>query len=779
MLKFFADKSCRTSKSGSSVLNPNRIFAHYKQIIMNKRMLLLGLLLSFFSLQSKATIVYVDSAHVGGVQNGTSWATAYSNITSAVASSLTDSIWVAKGTYQTNQNSIPSAKIFGGFLNTDTSVAQRNWQNNTTRFKATGSWFIYGGVWINGVTIIGDTVNHGSGIYNGGHASSVITNCTFVNNDHAIYIDGSTFAIMPIITNCTFVNNKTQTNGAGIYIKGGTYVNQVTVPITDCNFTNNEALGIGDGIGAAIYDDGGSAIITNCTFNNNQSNYGGVYCSGNSSESVIKKCTFSGNHAGGGGGALFINGGVTTVDSCVFNNNQSEWYGGAIYDGSFNLTIKNSSFTNNQATSLTYCYGGAIASMNFFPNILNCTFTNNRAIGGIEGDGGSIFCSSGVINNCKFTGNKASRNGGGVATIYDNIRIYNCQFYADTAKQGGAISFNYNGTPRIINCLFNSNIADSIGAAVFIDTGINKSKIINCTFVKNTAVANTATIYNISDKAPLLRNNIVWSNSGGIYNGTATPMNNAYSLVQGIAANTTTHLIDGATNPLFVDTSGIGNYRLQSASPCIDIGNNDSIPAGITTDLQGNSRIYNSVVDLGSYEFNNIPLATNLLSFSGAKQKDQRILLQWQLKQNAALNFELQRSSDGQTFKYIYNGSSNKTEIDNLQYLDQETGSYNFYRLKLLQSNGSTEYSNVIYFDFTSRNESLKIHPNPAKETIHISFTDEKLLHTQAILTDIYGRTIREMVLNSMSQQLSMAGLTPGVYILKTITGNSVKIIKE
>lgn len=55
-------------------------------------------------------------------------------------------------------------------------------------------------------------------------------------------------------------------------------------------------------------------------------------------------------------------------------------------------------------------------------------------------------------------------------------------------------------------------------------------------------------------------------------------------------------------DPLFVDATN-GNFKLNSNSPAIDAGNNNLVPTGIQTDLNGNQRIYNSVVDLGCYEY--------------------------------------------------------------------------------------------------------------------------------------------------------------------------------
>ena len=66
------------------------------------------------------------------------------------------------------------------------------------------------------------------------------------------------------------------------------------------------------------------------------------------------------------------------------------------------------------------------------------------------------------------------------------------------------------------------------------------------------------------------------------------------------------------TAPLFASPSagaGMGydgttaNWRLQAGSPCINSGSNATVPADIDTDLAGNPRINNGVVDMGAYEF--------------------------------------------------------------------------------------------------------------------------------------------------------------------------------
>ena len=129
-------------------------------------------------------------------------------------------------------------------------------------------------------------------------------------------------------------------------------------------------------------------------------------------------------------------------------------------------------------------------------------------------------------------------------------------------------------------------------------------------------------MYN-SNSSPTLTNCILWGNTAPtgaqIYNDGTSSATVSYCDVQGGWAGTG----NINANPLFVDADGpdniVGteddNLRLSSGSPCIDAGDNNAVPGGIVTDLDGLSRFFNDpatsdtgngtppIVDMGAYEY--------------------------------------------------------------------------------------------------------------------------------------------------------------------------------
>ena len=447
--------------------------------------------------------------------------------------------------------------------------------------------------------------SEGGGMYN--HSSSLaINNCVFSNSASDLGGGMCNELSSPTISNCTFSNNAAQSINPMIMDKAGGGMfnfNSSSPTIIDCTFSGNTAVDWG---GAIFNHDSSSPTITNCTFTSNSvTHYGGGGIYNYQSSPTITSCNFSGNSADGGGG--------------IYN-----------YQSSASMTSCN--FSSNNAD-----YGGGIWNYSSSPTISSCNFTSNTAVYG----GGGIYNtdnSSPTINSCTFSNNTASRYGGGMYNSESTPTITGCNFTANTADGGGiddAIGggmYNYKSTPTITSCTFLDNAATTTGVWISLGGGItnidSSSNITNCTFSGNSAEAgggmynapssptltnctfygNSATygggIYNIGASTPNVTNCILWGDTGGeVYNDTSPPVPSpvvTYCDVQG--GHSGTGNIDA--NPLFANAGG-GDYHLLPTSPCIDVGSNDAIPAGVTEDFEGDNRIIdgdgdgNAVVDVG------------------------------------------------------------------------------------------------------------------------------------------------------------------------------------
>jgi hypothetical protein len=270
--------------------------------------------------------------------------------------------------------------------------------------------------------------------------------------------------------------------------------------------------------------------------------------------------------------------------------------------------------------SVVLVTNGAYAGGLTVTNPLLLTSVNGPGFTIIDG-GGTNRCVS-VLTNANLTGftitNGSAYNGGGIWSPLLDASIVNCVLVGNSSSFGGGA---YGGT--LYNCRLSGNTAYWDGG------GANSATLYNCTLSGNSS----ANPRPGGAFACSLNNCIVYYNS---------PFNHSGCVIN---YTCTTPISDtGAGNfdtpPLFVD-SAAGNFRLQSSSPCIDAGNN-AFAYGIT-DLDGNPRVFDSLVDLGAYEFQSFippvialppqdkvaPLGSTI-SFTVGATGTQPLLYQWQ-----------------------------------------------------------------------------------------------------------------------------------------------------
>jgi hypothetical protein len=245
------------------------------------------------------------------------------------------------------------------------------------------------------------------------------------------------------------------------------------------------------------------------------------------------------------------------------------------------------------------------------------TVKAGRADAATEPDcnGGGVYADRSGLSlvRCTFLDNYAGQRGGAIYNLAGGPSVTLCVFNGNHAAQEGGAVFNRQTTASVFNCLFKENTADVFGGAITsFDSTLN---MINCTLKDNSAAFFGGAVANNGSQATVI-NSVLWSNTPDqIMSFEPDSEVIWYSCVQG-------GLDDGSntsSDPLF------SGDRLSPESPAIDAGDSGSVPAGLTTDLDGRPRIYDgngdswTAVDMGAYEFTDQQPTLRLTSPNGGE----------------------------------------------------------------------------------------------------------------------------------------------------------------
>ncbi|MHC4140315.1 MAG: choice-of-anchor Q domain-containing protein [Planctomycetota bacterium] len=413
----------------------------------------------------------------------------------------------------------------------------------------------------------------------GSSAENSYTVVTGSGTDAAAVLDG--FTITAGNADGPDPGNLEWVRGGGMWILTG------SPTVTDCTFDSNYA----ESFGGALYNrEGSSPQITACVFVDNVSGDHSGAVHNFQSSPTFSDCAFTANVAlGDVAGAMRNSSSSPTIVGCVFAGNQAAVSAGAVY--------------NNDVVEATFA---------------DCTFTNNQTFD-LQGTAGAIFnhtCGTGlVISDCSFISNSGSA-GGAIYNYSSSPWVMGCRFIDNTSFDngvGGAIVNGQDADPIFVNCLLRGNHASGGGGGIA--TGIDCfPRLVNCTIVDNTSDATIGGVYTTDGAGghseTTILNSIVYGNGGiQIFNYAGAITTVEYSDIQGGYAGTGNINAD----PLFADADG----RLAPGSPAIDAGSCPAVPAGITTDLDGNPRFVDDpcredtgnppndapYVDMGAYEF--------------------------------------------------------------------------------------------------------------------------------------------------------------------------------
>ena len=301
-----------------------------------------------------------------------------------------------------------------------------------------------------------------------------------------------------------------------------------------------------------------------------------------------------------------VQGTNSTLDGFTVCNGRADPSGGGISVGRF-CTVRNCLITSNSAIT-----GGGLMVFGEAINarVEDCTIADNVA--GYSGGGVALYNNSyGSLDRCVVRDNVASNYGGGVWVQYGGS-ISNSWIGGNRTLQsdGGGIYLDYQGTTNpavVVNTVLSGNAAARFGGGVYSVGPVGTlSPIVNCTIVSNTAGVDGGGAW---AKTTRFINDILYFNSAPT-NANLNAHDSELSCLISNCCTTSNYFWPNITDaPAFVD-AGAGDFRLATASFCIDAGTTNGAPR---TDIEGNPRprIGKPVVlgatttncDIGAYEY--------------------------------------------------------------------------------------------------------------------------------------------------------------------------------
>ncbi|MCF1420792.1 T9SS type A sorting domain-containing protein [Mangrovimonas futianensis] len=216
-------------------------------------------------------------------------------------------------------------------------------------------------------------------------------------------------------------------------------------------------------------------------------------------------------------------------------------------------------------------------------NITVASFSNPP----YQGNGGGIYndMSNAIFSNIFLYNNSANNGGGGMINLYESPQLINMVFANNHSNTNGGGLYNYFSGPTIINNTIYGNTAIQ-GGGVYNDHNVSESIV--------TTFYNTVLYNNSSDITNYLT--IISANSSHNYSENYTG--------NGFVTLTSDPFID-AFNFIgddFIPGTMDDGLLPSLSSPLINAG--DNTYNTLTTDITGNDRFNEGIIDVGAYEYN-------------------------------------------------------------------------------------------------------------------------------------------------------------------------------
>lgn len=167
-----------------------------------------------------------------------------------------------------------------------------------------------------------------------------------------------------------------------------------------------------------------------------------------------------------------------------------------------------------------------------------------------------------------------------------------------------------------------------------------------------------------------------------------------------------------------------------------------------------------------------VPLPIELLSF-GAKAMDQQVLLSWQTLTEINNDYmAIERSVDGKDFEEVgvVKGAGTTFIPQSYELWDKQPyQGLNYYRLRQVDFDGTTTFSDIVSVVFKGKGRGVKVFPSLAEDFINIRLEQPTTSNGEIRIYDLNGKLRHRQVLEngSLSLGINISHLNPGHFIVQ------------
>jgi hypothetical protein len=174
-----------------------------------------------------------------------------------------------------------------------------------------------------------------------------------------------------------------------------------------------------------------------------------------------------------------------------------------------------------------------------------------------------------------------------------------------------------------------------------------------------------------------------------------------------------------------------------------------------------------------------VVLPLEWLSVKGQLTNNNTARITWQVDEQAVKNYEIEKSTDGIKYFTIGQLASTGNGVHSYSFTEgQELSGIAYYRIKQTDPDGRFTHSTVITLNSNLKESTITVYPNPARDVVTVT-TGVSLLNTVATLYNANGIVIKTFTIGTTSFTINLGDYPAGIYILKTVKGNAIRIIRK